>query len=500
MGQTREQKIIKQLSNPQSVQKQTAIVTDMFLPNHSGISNHPEFKGAIAESVSSYVPYIGATSDVDLGNYNLYTGTLFSEVGSIGDFNGGCGRVNITTINQLDPTATFDFVASPAGFSLSTFKLNFEGTTKFTFTDTGNLTTSGIITCDTLRNSGDSQSYLDLNAAEDTWYLKSGWSSGDNYLILKCESDDSLNPQLYPSSNNEGQLGITGNVWNSVKVGSLTLSGNDITDSTGTIDFSNENLTTTGTIDGGAITGTSLTIGSNTGANGINFSGPWTGSSALNLYVSDTDTGDITLYSANFLHLDAGSNIYVDHEITYNNDATFNENINMSLTHGIYWPEETPETYGQPYLKVNTDSMSIYGGYSLVLSASEQISVNSPVYFGSSTSFTDEIITTSNIYAKSLNTQFFADQDSDLDEISLTTLGSGELGLVIVSCPTDAKCALYRLEGSTAVLISGNAIFTQTKDTASSYNFYWSAGDSQFVIQNKVGNNKMLRVGRISAY
>jgi hypothetical protein len=36
MGQTREQKVIKQLTNPSSVQKFTAIATDMFLPNHSG--------------------------------------------------------------------------------------------------------------------------------------------------------------------------------------------------------------------------------------------------------------------------------------------------------------------------------------------------------------------------------------------------------------------------------------------------------------------------------
>lgn len=44
MGQTREQRIIKQLSNPPSVQKFTAVATDMYLPNHSGITSHPEFK------------------------------------------------------------------------------------------------------------------------------------------------------------------------------------------------------------------------------------------------------------------------------------------------------------------------------------------------------------------------------------------------------------------------------------------------------------------------
>jgi len=34
MGQTKAQKIVKQLAG--SVQKKTAIATDMFIPNHSG--------------------------------------------------------------------------------------------------------------------------------------------------------------------------------------------------------------------------------------------------------------------------------------------------------------------------------------------------------------------------------------------------------------------------------------------------------------------------------
>jgi hypothetical protein len=37
MGETREQRIIKQLSNPSSNQKFTAVANDMYLPNYSGI-------------------------------------------------------------------------------------------------------------------------------------------------------------------------------------------------------------------------------------------------------------------------------------------------------------------------------------------------------------------------------------------------------------------------------------------------------------------------------
>ena len=46
--------------------------------------------------------------------------------------------------------------------------------------------------------------------------------------------------------------------------GTLSLSSGSITDSSGAISFSNENLTTTGTLGAGAITGTSFIIGANT--------------------------------------------------------------------------------------------------------------------------------------------------------------------------------------------------------------------------------------------
>lgn len=47
-------------------------------------------------------------------------------------------------------------------------------------------------------------------------------------------------------------------------IGTLTLADGSITDSGGTIDFVNENLSTTGTLGAGTITGTSFIIGSNT--------------------------------------------------------------------------------------------------------------------------------------------------------------------------------------------------------------------------------------------
>lgn len=72
MGQTREERIIKQLTNPSSIQKHTAIAgsgdSAMFLPNHSGISSHPEFKKALSAVGGSQTPW---TSNIDGAYYNL---------------------------------------------------------------------------------------------------------------------------------------------------------------------------------------------------------------------------------------------------------------------------------------------------------------------------------------------------------------------------------------------------------------------------------------------
>jgi hypothetical protein len=76
MGQTKEQKVLKQMQNT-PYEPKTAIATDMFLPNHSGIASHPEFKKALNEiDLSPYVPYTGATTDTNLGSFELRTSGL----------------------------------------------------------------------------------------------------------------------------------------------------------------------------------------------------------------------------------------------------------------------------------------------------------------------------------------------------------------------------------------------------------------------------------------
>ena len=84
MGQTREQRVLKQMSGG-AVQKQTPIATDMFLPNHSGIASHPEAIKTfltIDDAETDYVPYTGANADVDLGSNDLTTTGEYSQTKS----------------------------------------------------------------------------------------------------------------------------------------------------------------------------------------------------------------------------------------------------------------------------------------------------------------------------------------------------------------------------------------------------------------------------------
>lgn len=96
--------------------------------------------------------------------------------------------------------------------------------------------------------------------------------AGQN-LTLNANSGDGVGPQtgfvqidsaFRPTLDDTYDLSTATERWRNAYfsgdlfVGTLTLSGNTISDSTGTISFDDENLTTTGNINGGTITGTSL--------------------------------------------------------------------------------------------------------------------------------------------------------------------------------------------------------------------------------------------------
>ena len=87
-----------------------------------------------------------------------------------------------------------------------------------------------------------------------------------------------------------------------------------------------------------------------------------------------------------------------------------------------------------------------------------------------------------------------ADADSDADDVLNTEIDASH-GVLIVGVTSDDKTAIYRTEGQTLTAISANSDFSVTKDTASKYNVYYET--DQFKVQNKVGDNKIIKIGFI---
>ena len=110
---------------------------------------------------------------------------------------------------------------------------------------------------------------------------------------------------------------------------------------------------------------------------------------------------------------------------------------------------------------------------------------NNTVRLGN-TSVTD--VSTSGNYIS----QRIINADSDTDEIDSLTWAGG-YGMIIACETSGNTTAIWRLEGTALVTLSVNAAWTATKDNASTYNVYFEGGAIK--IQNKVGDNKVLRLG-----
>jgi hypothetical protein len=91
-------------------------------------------------------------------------------------------------------------------------------------------------------------------------------------------------------------------------------------------------------------------------------------------------------------------------------------------------------------------------------------------------------------------TQVGADPDFDTDEVLVTTW-AGAYGLLIVQESTGNEAEFYWVANTTLTPSSAEATFTTTKDNASTYNTYFEGGVLK--VQNKVGDNKNLRVAFI---
>jgi hypothetical protein len=93
MGQTKEQKVIKQLTNPSSNQKFTAIATEMFLPNYSGLKKGLKVNdsGAISLDDIEFTNNADRTitvKDFPSTPYNPVNGITLTITGSRGQENG----------------------------------------------------------------------------------------------------------------------------------------------------------------------------------------------------------------------------------------------------------------------------------------------------------------------------------------------------------------------------------------------------------------------------
>jgi len=85
------------------------------------------------------------------------------------------------------------------------------------------------------------------------------------------------------------------------------------------------------------------------------------------------------------------------------------------------------------------------------------------------------------------------DTDSDTDDVLTTTIADTVYGTLMVRESAGTEACMYLLAGGTIEKISGDATFTVTKDNASTYNVYFES--SVIKVQNKVGDNKNIRLG-----
>ncbi len=91
-----------------------------------------------------------------------------------------------------------------------------------------------------------------------------------------------------------------------------------------------------------------------------------------------------------------------------------------------------------------------------------------------------------NIYTKSAENTLWTN-GGVLD----TGIGAG-YGLLIVRESMWAVTGIFKMDDQTLTIVSADVLFTTVKDTAASYNVYWEG--TSFKVQNKVGNNKNIRV------
>ena len=180
----------------------------------------------------------------------ITNGTAAANKALVADAN-----IDIGTIRNLSMTGNMDV----GGDLQLDGNLTVSGTTQSVNTTTLEITDSLIEL--SKNNSG--------GADLDAGILINRGSAGNNAAFYWNEGDDKFKAVLSTSAGtatsvtDSSQATIVASLEGTTVVGgTTTLNAATITNSTGAISFGNENLTTTGTINGGVITGTGFTIGS----------------------------------------------------------------------------------------------------------------------------------------------------------------------------------------------------------------------------------------------
>ena len=88
------------------------------------------------------------------------------------------------------------------------------------------------------------------------------------------------------------------------------------------------------------------------------------------------------------------------------------------------------------------------------------------------------------------------DLDSDTNDVLTTTIADTEYGMLMVRETSGTEGCLFLITGGAIEKIGADATFNVTKDNASTYNVYFET--NVIKIQNKVGDNKVIRAGLFS--
>jgi len=114
------------------------------------------------------------------------------------------------------------------------------------------------------------------------------------------------------------------------------------------------------------------------------------------------------------------------------------------------------------------------------------LTITGVVLVGSASTFAESAVPKLEVKGGGVANQVAEATASATDEVLSTGITSG-YGLLVVTCTTDNVCGVYRIEHQTIVAISQNALFTITKDNASTYNVYWDT--DQYKVQNRVAGS-----------